>query len=301
MSNSQTCIAINRPAVKATISYMRAIRAQEEYERPIFKWVGGKFSELPTVLEHLPHGKRLIEPFVGGGSVFTNAGFRHNLLNDINSDLINFYQTLQREGHSLITLAYRFFQNYNNVDAYLDVREAFNRGKYDQLHHAAAFLYLNRHCFNGLTRYNKNGEFNVGYGKYKSHYFPHTEMEAFLANDVITNTSFVSGDFAGVIESAGEDDVIFCDPPYEPLPDTEGFTSYSGNSFRFDEQKRLVSLLVEAHQRGAKVVITNSGAPKIRELYEENGFKLYPMPARRSVSCKASTRIVANDIIATLK
>ncbi|HBL6636022.1 TPA: Dam family site-specific DNA-(adenine-N6)-methyltransferase, partial [Salmonella enterica subsp. enterica serovar Rissen] len=252
-------------------------------------------------LEHLPHGKRLIEPFVGGGSVFTNAGFRHNLLNDINRDLINFYQTLQRERNSLITLAYRFFQNYNNADAYLEVREAFNRGKYDQLHHAAAFLYLNRHCFNGVTRYNQNGEFNVGYGKYKAPYFPHAEMEAFLADDVLKNTSFVSGDFAGVIEAAGEDDVIFCDPPYEPLPDTEGFTSYSGNSFLFDEQKRLVSLLVAAHQRGAKIVITNSGAPKIRELYERNGFKLYHMPARRSVSCKASTRIVANDIIATLK
>ncbi|HEI4030197.1 TPA: Dam family site-specific DNA-(adenine-N6)-methyltransferase [Escherichia coli] len=294
-------VEAKQPKTINTITYTRKLRTPDEYERPIFKWVGGKFSELPTVLEHLPHGKRLIEPFVGGGSVFTNAGFRHNLLNDINGDLINFYQTLQREGHSLVTLSYSFFQNYNNADAYLEVREAFNRGRYDQLHHAAAFLYLNRHCFNGVTRYNQNGEFNVGYGKYKAPYFPHAEMEAFLANDVIKNTSFVSGDFAGVIEAAGEDDVIFCDPPYEPLPDTEGFTSYSGNSFLFDEQKRLVSLLVEAHQRGAKVVITNSGAPKIRELYEENGFKLYPMPARRSVSCKASTRIVANDIIATLK
>ncbi|HAI6711499.1 TPA: Dam family site-specific DNA-(adenine-N6)-methyltransferase [Escherichia coli] len=284
-----------------TITYTRKLRTPDEYERPIFKWVGGKFSELPTVLEHLPHGKRLIEPFVGGGSVFTNAGFRHNLLNDINGDLINFYQTLQREGHSLVTLSYSFFQNYNNADAYLEVREAFNRGKYDQLHHAAAFLYLNRHCFNGVTRYNQNGEFNVGYGKYKAPYFPHAEMEAFLADDVLKNTSFVSGDFAGVIEAAGEGDVIFCDPPYEPLPDTEGFTSYSGNSFRFDEQKRLVSLLVEAHQRGAKVVITNSGAPNIRELYEGNGFKVHHMAARRSVSCKASTRVVANDIIAIMK
>ncbi|HHK9305410.1 TPA: Dam family site-specific DNA-(adenine-N6)-methyltransferase [Escherichia coli] len=284
-----------------TITYTRKLRTPDEYERPIFKWVGGKFSELPTVLEHLPHGKRLIEPFVGGGSVFTNAGFRHNLLNDINGDLINFYQTLQREGHSLVTLTYSFFKNYNNADAYLEVREAFNRGKYDQLHHAAAFLYLNRHCFNGVTRYNQKGEFNVGYGKYKAPYFPHAEMEAFLADDVLKNTSFVSGDFAGVIEAAGEDDVIFCDPPYEPLPDTEGFTSYSGNSFRFDEQKRLVSLLVEAHQRGAKVVITNSGAPNIRELYEGNGFKVHHMAARRSVSCKASTRVVANDIIAIMK
>ncbi|MCV0814694.1 Dam family site-specific DNA-(adenine-N6)-methyltransferase [Escherichia coli] len=294
-------VEAKQPKTINTITYTRKLRTPDEYERPIFKWVGGKFSELPTVLEHLPHGKRLIEPFVGGGSVFTNAGFRHNLLNDINGDLINFYQTLQREGHSLVTLSYSFFQNYNNADGYLEVREAFNRGKYDQLHHAAAFLYLNRHCFNGVTRYNQNGEFNVGYGKYKAPYFPHAEMEAFLADDVLKNTSFVSGDFAGVIEAAGEGDVIFCDPPYEPLPDTEGFTSYSGNSFLFDEQKRLVSLLVAAHQRGAKIVITNSGAPKIRELYERNGFKLYHMPARRSVSCKASTRIVANDIIATLK
>lgn len=294
-------VEAKQPKTINTITYTRKLRTPDEYERPIFKWVGGKFSELPTVLEHLPHGKRLIEPFVGGGSVFTNAGFRHNLLNDINGDLINFYQTLQREGHSLVTLSYSFFQNYNNADGYLEVREAFNRGKYDQLHHAAAFLYLNRHCFNGVTRYNQNGEFNVGYGKYKAPYFPHAEMEAFLADDVLKNTSFVSGDFAGVIEAAGEGDVIFCDPPYEPLPDTEGFTSYSGNSFRFDEQKRLVSLLVEAHQRGAKVVITNSGAPNIRELYEGNGFKVHHMAARRSVSCKASTRVVANDIIAIMK
>ncbi|EBN6025253.1 TPA: Dam family site-specific DNA-(adenine-N6)-methyltransferase [Escherichia coli] len=294
-------VEAKQPKTINTITYTRKLRTPDEYERPIFKWVGGKFSELPTVLEHLPHGKRLIEPFVGGGSVFTNAGFRYNLLNDINGDLINFYQTLQREGHSLVTLSYSFFQNYNNADAYLEVREAFNRGKYDQLHHAAAFLYLNRHCFNGVTRYNQNGEFNVGYGKYKAPYFPHAEMEAFLADDVLKNTSFVSGDFAGVIEAAGEGDVIFCDPPYEPLPDTEGFTSYSGNSFRFDEQKRLVSLLVEAHQRGAKVVITNSGAPNIRELYEGNGFKVHHMAARRSVSCKASTRVVANDIIAIMK
>ncbi|EIS1607010.1 Dam family site-specific DNA-(adenine-N6)-methyltransferase [Salmonella enterica subsp. enterica serovar Ibadan] len=294
-------VEAKQPKTINTITYTRKLRTPDEYERPIFKWVGGKFSELPTVLEHLPHGKRLIEPFVGGGSVFTNAGFRHNLLNDINGDLINFYQTLQREGHSLVTLSYSFFQNYNNADAYLEVREAFNRGEYDQLHHAAAFLYLNRHCFNGVTRYNQNGEFNVGYGKYKAPYFPHAEMEAFLADDVLKNTSFVSGDFAGVIEAAGEGDVIFCDPPYEPLPDTEGFTSYSGNSFRFDEQKRLVSLLVEAHQRGAKVVITNSGAPNIRELYEGNGFKVHHMAARRSVSCKASKRVVANDIIAIMK
>ncbi len=160
---------------------------------------------------------------------------RENLLNDVNADLINFYKTLQREAHSLITLAHRFFQDYNTQEGYPAVRNAFNKQVYDDLHRAAAFLFLNRHCFNGLTRYNQAGEFNVGYGKYKTPYFPLQEMEAFLGAE--GRSEFVCGDFAAVIEAAGEGDVIFCDPPYEPLPNTEGFTNYSGHDFKFEEQK----------------------------------------------------------------
>lgn len=276
----------------------RKVKLTAEFDRPIFKWVGGKFGVLEQIFRHLPDGKRLIEPFVGGGAVFINAGYQENLLNDVNADLINFYRTLQREGHSLITLAHRFFQDYNTQDGYLAVRNAFNKQAYDDLHRAAAFLFLNRHCFNGLTRYNQAGEFNVGYGKYKTPYFPLQEMEAFLGAE--GRSEFVCGDFAVVIEAAGEGDVIFCDPPYEPLPNTEGFTNYSGHDFKFEEQKRLVSLLMDAHRRGAKILITNSGAPNIRELYQDSGFRVEPLFARRSVSCKGNTRGVAHDVIAVL-
>ncbi|EHL0410553.1 Dam family site-specific DNA-(adenine-N6)-methyltransferase, partial [Escherichia coli] len=250
----------------------RKVKPAAEFERSIFKWAGGKFGVLEQIFRYLPEGKRLIEPFVGGGAVFMNAGYQENLLNDVNADLINFYKTLQREAHSLITLAHRFFQDYNTQEGYLAVRNAFNKQVYDDLHRAAAFLFLNRHCFNGLTRYNQAGEFNVGYGKYKTPYFPLQEMEAFLGAE--GRSEFVCGDFAAVIEAAGEGDVIFCDPPYEPLPNTEGFTNYSGHDFKFEEQKRLVSLLTDAHRRGAKVLITNSGAPNIRELYHDSGFRV---------------------------
>ncbi|ELL1533699.1 Dam family site-specific DNA-(adenine-N6)-methyltransferase, partial [Escherichia coli] len=205
----------------------RKVKPAAEFERSIFKWAGGKFGVLEQIFRYLPEGKRLIEPFVGGGAVFMNAGYQENLLNDVNADLINFYKTLQREAHSLITLAHRFFQDYNTQEGYLAVRNAFNKQVYDDLHRAAAFLFLNRHCFNGLTRYNQAGEFNVGYGKYKTPYFPLQEMEAFLGAE--GRSEFVCGDFAAVIEAAGEGDVIFCDPPYEPLPNTEGFTNYSGH------------------------------------------------------------------------
>ncbi|EIG2071639.1 Dam family site-specific DNA-(adenine-N6)-methyltransferase, partial [Escherichia coli] len=274
----------------------RKVKPATEFERSIFKWAGGKFGVLEQIFRYLPEGKRLIEPFVGGGAVFMNAGYQENLLNDVNADLINFYKTLQREAHSLITLAHRFFQDYNTQEGYLAVRNAFNKQVYDDLHRAAAFLFLNRHCFNGLTRYNQAGEFNVGYGKYKTPYFPLQEMEAFLGAE--GRSEFVCGDFAAVIEAAGEGDVIFCDPPYEPLPNTEGFTNYSGHDFKFEEQKRLVSLLTDAHRRGAKVLITNSGAPNIRELYQDSGFRVEPLFARRSVSCKGDTRGVAHDAIA---
>ncbi|EQB3454417.1 Dam family site-specific DNA-(adenine-N6)-methyltransferase [Escherichia coli] len=276
----------------------RKVKPAAEFERSIFKWAGGKFGVLEQIFRYLPEGKRLIEPFVGGGAVFMNAGYQENLLNDVNADLINFYKTLQREAHSLITLAHRFFQDYNTQEGYLAVRNAFNKQVYDDLHRAAAFLFLNRHCFNGLTRYNQAGEFNVGYGKYKTPYFPLQEMEAFLGAE--GQSEFVCGDFAAVIEAAGEGDVIFCDPPYEPLPNTEGFTNYSGHDFKFEEQKRLVSLLTDAHRRGAKVLITNSGAPNIRELYHDSGFRVEPLFARRSVSCKGDTRGVAHDVIAIL-
>ncbi|MEH4452182.1 Dam family site-specific DNA-(adenine-N6)-methyltransferase [Escherichia coli] len=276
----------------------RKVKPATEFERSIFKWAGGKFGVLEQIFRYLPEGKRLIEPFVGGGAVFMNAGYQENLLNDVNADLINFYKTLQREAHSLITLAHRFFQDYNTQEGYLAVRNAFNKQVYDDLHRAAAFLFLNRHCFNGLTRYNQAGEFNVGYGKYKTPYFPLQEMEAFLGAE--GRSEFVCGDFAAVIEAAGEGDVIFCDPPYEPLPNTEGFTNYSGHDFKFEEQKRLVSLLTDAHRRGAKVLITNSGAPNIRELYQDSGFRVEPLFARRSVSCKGDTRGVAHDVMAIL-
>nr|WP_322559989.1 Dam family site-specific DNA-(adenine-N6)-methyltransferase [uncultured Escherichia sp.] len=276
----------------------RKVKPAAEFERSILKWAGGKFGVLEQIFRHLPGGKRLVEPFVGGGAVFMNAGYRENLLNDVNADLINFYKILQREGHSLITLAHRFFQDYNTQEGYLAVRNAFNKQVYDDLHRAAAFLFLNRHCFNGLTRYNQAGEFNVGYGKYKTPYFPLQEMEAFLGAE--GRSEFVCGDFAGVIEAAGEGDVIFCDPPYEPLPNTEGFTNYSGHDFKFEEQKRLVSLLTDAHRRGAKVLITNSGAPNIRELYQDSGFRVESLFARRSVSCKGDTRGVACDVIGVL-
>lgn len=266
--------------------------------KPLLKWAGGKFGVIDDLLAHMPHGHRLIEPFAGGGSIFLNAGFDEAIVSDACQDLILTYQVMQREPLALIDKANVMFREGNNPEYFDDIKVRFNRRDMTQMERAAAFIYLNRHCYNGLMRYNRQGEFNVGFGKYRQPYFPLAELEAFSA--VASRCTFAVADCNDTVALAGEGDVVFCDPPYEPMPGKSGFTNYSGQSFRFDDQVRLAQSLKAAHQRGASVVITNSGAPAIRELYTSMGFDVRPLRARRSISCTGETRETVTDIIGVL-
>lgn len=269
------------------------------WQRPFLKWAGGKYSLLPELDLLIPPGARLIEPFVGGGAVFLNSG-KHDtfLLADANPDLINLYQMLAVVPEQVTVLARQLFTEMGDEPGFFAVRQAFNAQQMTGPARAAAFLYLNRHCFNGLIRYNRAGEFNVGWGKKTGPYFPDKELLAFAA--VAPHCVFMNAGYRRTLSLAGEGDVVYCDPPYEPLPGTAGFTNYAAGGFAWADQVALVEFCVAAHQRGAQVVISNSTAPRIIELYEEHGFTLHYVSARRSISSKASTRANAADIVAIL-
>ncbi|MGG6116131.1 Dam family site-specific DNA-(adenine-N6)-methyltransferase [Salmonella enterica] len=281
-----------------------AARPAEEFKprtwcRPFLKWAGGKYSLLPELDRLIPAGKRLIEPFVGGGSVFLNSDKHERfLLADVNADLINLYQMLAVVPDSVIGEAIKAFRHLNDVENYTAIREAFNAQQLNAPERAAAFLYLNRHCFNGLMRYNLDGFFNVGWGKYKAPYFPEEEIRAFRKKS--RACVFMTAGFERTLRLAGDGDVVYCDPPYEPIPGTTGFTSYASGGFSWDSQVALAESCVAAHQRGAKVFISNSTVPRVIELYERHGFTLHRVNARRSISSKGSTRETANDIVASL-
>ncbi|EHA6762866.1 Dam family site-specific DNA-(adenine-N6)-methyltransferase [Salmonella enterica] len=269
------------------------------WQRPFLKWAGGKYSLLPELERLIPAGKRLIEPFVGGGSVFLNSDKHERfLLADINADLINLYQMLTIVPDSVIAEAMKAFRHLNDAENYTAIREAFNAWQLNAIERAAAFLYLNRHCFNGLMRYNLDGFFNVGWGKYKAPYFPEKELMAFRKKS--SACVFMNAGFERTLRLAGDGDVVYCDPPYEPMPGTAGFTSYASGGFSWDSQVALAESCVAAHQRGAKVFISNSTAPRVIELYERHGFTLHRVNARRSILSKGSTRETANDIVASL-
>lgn len=266
--------------------------------KPFLKWAGGKYSVIDDVLAHLPSGRRLIEPFAGGGSVFLNAGFSEVIASDACDDLILTYLVMQREPFALIDKAAMMFREGNNSDYFDEIKARFNKREMTHLERAATFIYLNRHCFNGLMRYNQKGEFNVGFGSYRQPYFPLAEMESFAT--LARRYAFAIADYRETVALAGEGDVVFCDPPYEPMPGKSGFTNYSGQRFRFEDQACLAQALKSAHQRGASVVVTNSGAPAINELYKSLGFKVMSLRARRSISCAGDTRETVTDIIGVL-
>ncbi|WP_373962510.1 DNA adenine methylase [Kosakonia sacchari] len=290
MSQVDNIIIISRPSETP---------APRIYQRPFLKWAGGKFSLLPELDRLIPAGKRLIEPFVGGGSVFINSDKHESfLLADVNADLINVYQMLAVVPELVTEWARGFFEKLNDEDGFIACREEFNGQKMSGPERAAAFLYLNRHCFNGLIRYNRNGDFNVGWGKKPNPYFPEKELLAF--SSISKKCVFMNAGYRRTLALAGEGDVVYCDPPYEPMPGTAGFTNYAAGGFTWDDQQALALCCVAAHERGARVVISNSTAPRIIELYKGHGFDLHHVSARRAISSKGSTRETATDIVAIL-
>ena len=255
--------------------------------RAFLKWAGGKYNLAEAIRVHLPTGDLLVEPFVGAGSVFLNTDYPRYLLNDINADLINLYQILQKKPDEYISLAARYFVDQNNdKERYLALRQQFNQSQ-DRLERSLLFLYLNRHGFNGLCRYNRSGLYNVPFGKYKKPYFPQAELWYFAEKS--QKAEFVCMGyqqlFAGLHAPSA---VVYCDPPYVPLSKTASFTSYAKGSFTLDDQALLAQHAEAAQLRGQTVVISNHDTPWTRRIYA--GAVLDSVQVGRSISQKGASR-----------
>ena len=263
--------------------------------RSLLKWAGSKARIMDTLRQHLPAGSRLIEPFTGSASVFLNTDYDSYLLADINPDLIGLFNAIKNQPNLLTGAARVYFSDWNNEEKYYSARNGFNAAN-DDFIRAVMFLYLNRHCYNGLCRYNLSGEFNVPYGKYKAPYFPENEIRQFA--EKARNAVFLCLDFEETIEMAGAGDVIYCDPPYIPTSSTANFTKYHTAGFTPADHGRMIAALQAAAARGCRVVVSN--ADVAADLYQQAGFTVHHITAPRSVSCKGSERQSVGEIIATL-
>ncbi|EQA2400183.1 DNA adenine methylase [Escherichia coli] len=280
--------------------------------RPFLKWAGGKTRVLPELLPHLPKGYCLMEPFVGGGSVFLNTSYDKYVLADINSDLINTYEHVKHSTNLFICVARELFKEGNSKEYYLKIRKEFNElnsscrkdwcrypSQRLSLMQSARFLYLNRHGYNGVCRYNNKLEYNVPFGRHKTApYFPEQEIRQFAEKANDTNAVFINMNFDDTLSmlSFGPNLVIYCDPPYLPASETADFTTYYGQTFSQGNHRRLVQRLLEISARGAaKVVISNSDTPATREIYAP--FTFQEINVQRSVSANTSKRETAKEVI----
>jgi DNA adenine methylase len=269
--------------------------------RPFLKWPGGKFRLVPTLKSHLLENRYLVEPFAGAGALFLNTHHPEILINDINPDLINIYRQLQQMGPDFIHKAKELFQaKYNRSKTYYQLRTRFNRSK-KPLERALLFLYLNRHGYNGLCRYNLKGQYNVPFGAYAAPYFPEAELlisHARLQHVKLHCESYLSF-LTCLMERDLSEMVIYCDPPYAPLSKTANFTGYAANKFTLEDQKNLALIAKQLAKLGAMVLISNHDTPFTRSIYR--GAKLKQIEVSRTISCQGSKRAKVPELIACFK
>lgn len=263
--------------------------------RAFLKWAGGKYGLIEDIQKHLPEGNKLIEPFVGAGSVFLNTDYKRYLLNDINPDLITLYKILQQSADRYIEDAESLFTAKNNdPDHYYAVRQEFNDSN-DGYQRAVMFLYLNRHGYNGLCRYNLSGKFNVPFGRYKAPYFPKNELYYFA--EKAQNATFTCESYTKSFARARKNNVIYCDPPYAPISRTANFTQYSGNGFGPKDQVNLAKLAYKAmEKKSVPVLISNHDTRDTRQYYQQA--KLTELQVSRSISQKGHKRQKVSELFA---
>lgn len=262
--------------------------------KPFLKWAGGKYRLVERIRAQLPSGSRLIEPFVGSGAVFLNTDYPAYLLADANSDLINLYTRLRDGGEAFVAAcAALFTPQANDRTVYAARRREFNATT-DEAVRAHLFVYLNKHCYNGLCRYNSHGEFNVPFGRYAGVGFPAAELRAFQRK--AQAATLVCDDFVRVLRAAQAGDVVYCDPPYVPLSSTAHFTSYGATPFGMDAQEALAAEAAALARRDVAVLISNHDTPTTRALYATAQVDCFSV--RRTISCDAATRGETGELLA---
>lgn len=266
--------------------------------RAFLKWAGGKYALVEDIRARLPEGRKLIEPFVGAGSVFLNTDYDKYLLCDINPDLINLYRILQKRVDQFIAEAELLFCAHNNHEkVYYEFRDEFNQCQDDPFRRSVLFLYLNRFGYNGLCRYNLSGKFNVPFGRYKAPYFPEAELLFFAQKS--KKAQFECLPFTKTFGRArrNTNTVIYCDPPYAPISDTANFTSYATSGFPLEEQAVLAKKSADAaFKRRIPVLVSNHDTPLTRELYKQaNSTELQ---VGRFISQKGSKRDKVAEVLA---
>ncbi len=289
--------------------------------KPFLKWAGGKTQLINDIQKALPkefikHKFNYIEPFVGSGAVLfwmlnNFPKIEKAIINDINSDLTNTYKEIAKNPKELISILEQFQNEYhflennseNKKDYYLNKRENFNSRKFSNTEQAALFIFLNRTCFNGLYRVNRNNKFNVPIGSYKKPTI--CDVENILAvSESLKKVEILTGDYQQTLELAERPSLFYFDPPYKPLSKTSSFNSYSKDDFNDDEQIRLRDFCKKLDSLNHYWILSNSDLKSkniednfFDDLYSD--FNIQRVKAKRSINANPEKRGKLTELLIT--
>jgi DNA adenine methylase len=270
--------------------------------KSFLKWAGGKMQLLGKLRElGVESGNTYIEPFVGSGVIALNMPHERIMIGDTNPAVIAMWSQLKWNKNAAKDLGHYFDPLLNHEYTYYKYRDIFNYTlkHWNEARLAQLFLYLNKHCFNGLCRFNAKGEFNVPYGKRKvAPSYPKDEI--LHAIEVAKRMSVHHNDFKATMDVAGKGDMVYCDPPYCPINETSSFTNYSKEGFGMGQHEDLLVCAMQAQERGATVIISNNDTPYTRALYEDAS-EIHFIDVAKKISCKANGRKKLQEIIAVYR
>ena len=258
--------------------------------KPVVKWAGGKQALVPQLLAHFPeHFERYLEPFLGGASVALAVGAPRAVLSDANPWLIDTYRAI-RDACEEVAATLEALPN--TKEDFLRIR-ALPQEEQTLVQRAAHFVYLNKTCFRGLFRVNRQGRFNVPYGDYQRRYFDPDNLRA--VSRFLVHAELSCLDYAEAVSGARSGDFVYLDPPYYKLGGTADFNRYTSGQFREADHERLAALCRELDARGVRWALSNSDTDFVRELFD--GYTLHPIQARREINLNARARNVRELLI----
>lgn len=292
-------------SIPAPYSIEKASEKIAEKPKPFVKWVGGKrqliqqFRDMGLYPpeEFDPMTNSYFEPFLGGGAVFFDLLPEKAYLSDMNFDLVTTYNVIKNDVESLII---SLKKHIVSKDYFLLVR-AQKVSELTPLQIASRFIYLNRTCFNGMYRVNSKGEFNVPFGDNKNPLIC-DEVNLRKVSKALTNVEIKHQDYKETVKNAKKGDFIYLDPPYHPMSQTASFTSYTKEAFGSNEQVELRDMFLELHKKGCFVMLSNSNADFINEIYGElksRGVTVHKVEAGRSINSKGDGRGKVKEVLVT--
>lgn len=280
--------------------------------KPFLKWAGGKTKLIPHIKKNLPENiDTYIEPFVGGGAILfwvlnEHKEIKNVVINDLNETLMKSYEVIKKYPTELIVQLSDIQKKYNNpkfhqFTIYSQIRDEFNKKRQDDITQTSFLIFLNKTCFNGLFRINKNNEFNVPFGKYKNPKIC-DDQNIIEVSKLLQKVNIVNGDFTQTINYISGNSLFYFDPPYKPISKTSSFNSFTKTNFDDSDQIRLKLFCDELNKKNVKFILSNSDLKNFNEdddffdkLYEKYDIKRVSMT--RPINSVSSKRGEINELL----